>query len=99
MLCTIMRPVGSDVRHVLMVGHNPALQQLACHLVNRSEGQPLHDFEAAFPTAALALLELPDIGWDRLEAGVAQLIAFWEPRRLAAASCQRLNNKTRRGSH
>jgi phosphohistidine phosphatase len=99
MLCTILRSVGSDVRHVLMAGHNPALQQLACHLVNRSEGQPLHDFEAAFPTTALALLELPDIGWDRLEAGVAQLIAFWEPRRLAAASCQRLNNETRRGRH
>jgi len=99
MLCTILRLVGSDVRHVLVVGHNPALQQLACHLVNRSEGQPLHDFEAAFPTAALALLELPDIGWDRLEAGVAQLIAFWEPRRLAATSCQILNHETRRGSH
>jgi len=99
MLCTILRSVGSDVRHVLMVGHNPALQQLACLLVKRSEEQPLDNVEAAFPTAALALLKLSDIGWDGLEADVAQLIAFWEPRRLAAASCQILNHETRRGSH
>ena len=93
MLCTILRSVGSDVRHVLTVGHNPALQQLASLLVNRSEEQPLHNVEAAFPTAALALLELPDIGWDGLEAGVAHLIAFWEPRRLAVESCHVLNRE------
>ena len=99
MLCAILHSVGSDVRRVLMVGHNPALQQLACLLANRSDGQPLHSVEVAFPTAALALLELPDIGWDKLEAGVARLIAFCEPQRLAAASCHIPNNETPCGSH
>ncbi len=99
MLCAILRSVGSGVRRVLMVGHNPALQQLACLLANRCDGQPLHNVEAAFPTAALALLQMPDIGWDRLEAGVAQLIAFCEPRRLAAGSSQTPNNETPRDNH
>ncbi|MCY7398096.1 MAG: histidine phosphatase family protein [Sphingomonas bacterium] len=99
-LCTILRSVDSDVRHVLMVGHNPALQLLAGRLVNRSEKHPLHGVDTAFPTAALALLELPDIGcWDSVEAGVAQLIAFWEPRRLAAASDRTVDHETRRDSH
>lgn len=57
---------------VLLVGHNPGLEELLAFLC----GEELKGKK--FPTAALAQLKLPD-GWMYLMAGTAQLISLVRP--------------------
>ncbi len=70
-----LRDVPAHVDSVLVIGHNPGMQDLAIELA----GGP-HD---KFPTGALATVEL-DIGdWRALGPGRGRLIAFIRPRELA----------------
>src|ERR1019366_5459623 len=75
-----LRAVPEQVVSVLIIGHNPGLQDLA--LLIASAGTELERLEAKFPTAALATLTLPRITWRRLSEGDAVLTAFVVPKRL-----------------
>lgn len=63
-----------DCRVLLVVAHNPGLEQLVATLARREE---------RFPTAALARFEL-DIGaWAEVESALrARLVALWRPKEL-----------------
>ncbi len=61
-----------EVGRLLLVGHNPGLEQLAALLTTGQSG----DFRG-MPAAAIAVLRLPVDAV--LEPGVAQLAAFWMP--------------------
>jgi phosphohistidine phosphatase len=63
---------------VLLIGHNPGLQDLA--LVLASSGAELERLEAKFPTAALATLALGR--WSTLSPGDAELVAYVVPKQL-----------------
>ena len=68
---------------VLIVGHNPGLQELLLALVSPGLEDPLFD-EAAekFPTAAYAVLELPIERWADCTPGRGRLVHFARPRDL-----------------
>ena len=72
-----IRSVPDQVGSVLLIGHNPALQDLALMLCSSGE---LERLEAKFPTAALATLALPR--WSSLSPGAADLVAYLVPRQL-----------------
>jgi phosphohistidine phosphatase SixA len=61
-----------DIGRVLLVGHNPGLEQLAALLSSGQSG----DFRG-MPAGAIAVLTLP-VGAE-LEPGAAELAAFWWP--------------------
>jgi phosphohistidine phosphatase len=65
---------------VLLIGHNPAIEQLALDLA-RPSPQP-RDLEATFPTAALATLIVATSSWRRIDHDCAELVAFVRPRDL-----------------
>ncbi len=71
---TLMQVVDEhrDIGRVLLVGHNPGLEQTAALLASGQSG----DFRG-MPAGAVAVLRLP--GDAALEPGVAQLAAFWWP--------------------
>jgi phosphohistidine phosphatase len=71
-------PPGS--RRVLLVGHNPALEDLVEHLAGSVDVPPGGKL---FPTAALAHLGMPD-DWTRLRRGCAELRSLTRPRTLHA---------------
>ena len=75
-----VRAIDDDVTSVLVIGHNPGLQDLALALA--SSGFRLSELEAKFPTAALATLEVPTATWRELAAGDAVLAAYVVPREL-----------------
>jgi phosphohistidine phosphatase len=77
-----LHAVPDDVASVMLIGHNPGLEDLALALA--SSGDRLSELEAKFPTAALATLEVPTAAWRELAAGDAVLAAFVVPRELAA---------------
>jgi phosphohistidine phosphatase len=73
-----IRSVPDAVGSVLLIGHNPGLQDLA--LVLASRGAELKRVEAKFPTAALATLALEH--WSILSPGDAELVAYVVPKQL-----------------
>jgi phosphohistidine phosphatase len=75
-----IRAVPETVASVMVIGHNPGLQDLALVLV--SDGAELGRLEAKFPTAALATLTLVDTSWRRLSQGDAMLAAYVVPKQL-----------------
>jgi phosphohistidine phosphatase len=73
-----IRSLPEEVGSVLLIGHNPGLQDLA--LVLASSGTELDRLEAKFPTAALATLTLGH--WSTLSPGDAKLVAYVVPKQL-----------------
>ncbi len=75
-----LHAVPDGVASVLLIGHNPGLQDLA--LLLASAGAELARLEAKFPTAALATLALPKATWRELSPSDAVLAAFVVPKQL-----------------
>ena len=74
-----VRLVPPDVSSVLLIGHNPAIQELALSLARpAAEVDPIRQ---KFPTAALATL-IFDAPWLQLSPGGAELTGFVKPRAL-----------------
>jgi phosphohistidine phosphatase SixA len=70
-LLSLVENHASDARQVLLVGHNPGMEQLLALLTEgRSAGA------RGMSPAALAWIELPD---GSLEPGHCRLHAFWSP--------------------
>jgi phosphohistidine phosphatase len=75
-----LRAVLESVPSVLLIGHNPGLQELALSLA--CGGGALERLRGRFPTAALATLAIPTAGWPELRAGDAELEGYLLPREL-----------------
>jgi len=74
-----IRVVPDAVGSVMLIGHNPGLEQLA--LLLASSGDELRRLETKFPTAALATLAV-ETTWSRLAPGDAILTAYIVPKQL-----------------
>ncbi|NEX22992.1 histidine phosphatase family protein [Thiorhodococcus mannitoliphagus] len=64
---------------VLLVGHNPGLENLLCHLVGEDIEIPRDG--KLLPTATVARLEMPN-DWKILAPGSAQLLSMTRPKSL-----------------
>jgi phosphohistidine phosphatase len=74
-----IRRVPDAVASVMLIGHNPGLQQLALQLA--SAGDEVEPLREKFPTAALATLAV-DGRWSDLAAGGARLTDYVVPKQL-----------------
>jgi phosphohistidine phosphatase len=72
-----LRRIGDATRSVLLIGHNPSIQDAAISLARNPDA-----VGHKFPTAALAELLLPTVPWKDLGPGVAELKALTAPRSL-----------------
>ncbi len=64
---------------VLLVGHNPGLEELIRYLADGDVDEPADG--KLLPTAATARLEMPD-NWQQLDAGCAVLLSVTRPKNL-----------------
>lgn len=76
-----LRRLDDGEASVMLVGHNPALEEFARWL--SSDGELRARLEAKFPTAALATIDLPDAPWSSLSEGVGTLSRFVVPKDLS----------------
>jgi phosphohistidine phosphatase len=74
-----LREVPDEVRSVMVVGHQPGIQDLALALVGAGEG--LDRLSGKFPTAALATIAVPP-PWSRLERGTGTVLGMVKPKQL-----------------
>jgi phosphohistidine phosphatase len=85
-LMDLLRELPGDPGSVLMIGHNPGLEDLIFDLVPDDGTSPLRDVvEAKFPTATFAVLELDVARWADVDAGCARLVDLTRPRDLDPA--------------
>jgi phosphohistidine phosphatase len=75
-----IRAVPEAVASVMVIGHNPGLQDLA--LLLASDGAELGRLEKKFPTAALATLTLANTPWHSLSQADAVLAGYVVPKQL-----------------
>ena len=76
-----LRALGNVEPSIMVVGHNPALEETAARLSAESELRTR--LQAKFPTAALATIELPDTPWASIREGTGTLTGFVVPKDLA----------------
>jgi phosphohistidine phosphatase len=69
----------ANVETLLVVGHEPAMSQLALGLNNEGDEAAAENIAMKFPTSAIAMLGVTE-PWDQLALQGAALIAFHVPR-------------------
>ena len=78
-LLTVLRRTPKKTHRVLLVGHNPGVQDLVLALADRASGDARALAETKFPTSGLAVLDV-DGEWADLGHGHANLATFVVPR-------------------
>ena len=77
-LLTRIKRLSPGAASVLIVGHNPAMQELVLELAAKSP--KVKEIRAKFPTAALAVLEAEVDAWNEITPGDAKLVHFATPK-------------------
>ena len=86
---------GRDLRHrieqapasvasVMLVGHNPGMEELALELAARGQPNAIAELRRKFPTGALAEFRIHAQRWNHLPRGGCELVAFVTPKLLPA---------------
>ena len=81
-LLEIVRGTGDEVGRLLLVGHNPGLEQIALHLSGQDGCGMRGDIEVKYPTATVVEIELPVEHWAQVKEGAGNLTRFIRPRDL-----------------
>ena len=79
-LLEVLHEVPDELESVMLIGHNPGIQDLALSLAGT--GSEIPRLRGKFPTAALATLELSGT-WRELAPGSADLVSFVKPKELS----------------
>lgn len=84
-LFELVQETPDEVQHLLLIGHNPGLEDLLL-LATKGDGSTLRgEAETKYPTATFATIDLPITRWSAAEEGLAgRLAAFVRPRDLDA---------------
>ena len=84
-LLRCIHEVEADVRHTMIVGHDPGLHSLALQLAASGRGDDMEALEDKFPTSGLAVIAFDVRTWADVQPGSGHLQIFMTPRRLPGA--------------
>lgn len=76
-----LRAIGAAAEPVMLVGHNPAIHELALEFAG--SGEALADMTEKYPTGAIAEIVVAGDTWGTLEERTGRLLRFVRPRDLA----------------
>ena len=77
-LMLLLQDVEEDCEHLMLVGHNPALSDLAQSLCGRKAGVPSH-----MSTCSMVRMALPIDYWALIEEGCADFIEYDTPENMS----------------
>ena len=76
----VIRGIAEDCSRAIVIGHNPAMEDLAGQLANEhSDGQAIRELRVKYPTCAAARIH-SDENWARWGGQCGTLTQFWTPR-------------------
>lgn len=81
-----VRTTEAPVKTLLVVGHNPGMQQLASMLIASGDVEARQRLLEEFPTAAFATISFAVQDWESLHANGGRLEHFVTPHTLEAAT-------------
>lgn len=81
-LLTVIRKTPEAARSLLMIGHNPGLQDLSLRLVGSGSRSARNRLAAGFPTGALAVIDFDVASWGEIRAVGGRIERFVAPRDL-----------------
>ncbi|SBT94660.1 phosphohistidine phosphatase [Streptomyces sp. DI166] len=79
-LLDVVHGTSSEVATLLLIGHNPELEQLVVRLAGDALDDALERLREKFPTSAIAVLTWRGTAWKQLTPGAALLTWFTVPR-------------------
>jgi phosphohistidine phosphatase len=77
-----LHAIPAETQSVLVVGHNPYIQEVALWLAGKSKGPEVNQMREKYPTAALATFKVDGAGWSELSTKTVTLERFVIPRSL-----------------
>lgn len=80
----VVRAFGGSARVLLVIGHNPAMQDTAMEAVGSGNPALVEAICADYPTAALAVVDFPEKKWSEVSPRGGRVVAFFRPRELEA---------------
>jgi len=83
-LLKLLRESPGDVDHVMLVGHNPGLQDLAVTLAQPGSAER-HALKEKLPTAAIVSFNFDADAWSDLEPGTGRVRLFITPNTLPSS--------------
>jgi len=83
-LLALIENHAPDAHQVLLVGHNPGMEDLARLLIKGDGGEAGERMRQKFPTAAVAVLDIPVDDWTEVAQHVASLQDFVTPKSITS---------------
>jgi phosphohistidine phosphatase len=81
-LLNAIQALPQELESVILVGHNPTMEDLAMALAGQGDQDALREMAIKYPTGALAILDFSAPTWDEVREGTGHLRAFIRPRTL-----------------
>lgn len=81
-LLSVLREQPKEAHSLMLVGHNPGLEDLAQMLAGGGSASHLSKMSEKFPTGALAVIDLPVDEWSAVAPATGRLDRFVTPRDL-----------------
>lgn len=86
LMLEMLQETPDDVGHLLLVGHNPGLEDLLLAVTEGNPNELRGEAEIKYPTATVATLEFPrSANWKEVAEGTGLLVRFQRPRDLDPA--------------
>lgn len=79
-LLELLKETPADVRTLLLIGHNPSLQELAVRVIGYGQITARKRLKKKFPKAALAMVSFTVKSWSRVRPHGGRLEQFVTPR-------------------
>lgn len=83
-MLSLVRNAPDSVNRLMLIGHNPGMQQFALDLIGSGAEQDWGEVARKFPTAALAVITFEIDRWADVKPRRGRLAAFRRPRAEAA---------------
>lgn len=75
-----IRNHGGTAKTLMLIGHNPSVQQMALDLAIEGDPAQLAAIETKYPTAALTVLDFEVNNWSELRSQMGRILNFVRPR-------------------
>jgi phosphohistidine phosphatase len=83
-IVSVIKAKGGKAATLLVIGHNPGLEDAVSHLLAR--GGAKHLIDQGLPTAGLVAIDFAAADWKHMAAGSGRLAEFVTPRLLRSAT-------------